>query len=388
MNIAATGSRRRQKTILFPFMGDRVGGSYISSVLLIRLLVQTGYRVIVVVHIKGVLSKYFDGFNNIEVVYFPLRGLETSRLSRLSLSSFGLFQNVLPLVRLILKKHVDVVHTNDARMHELWVLPARLSRVAHVWHQRTRLSSSRKSYLFLKFTSTIICISKYVDQSLPDVSAPTFIIPNAVDDLLPDVEVVTANRSRLTSGRPEQELYLVGWFGTMSSIKRPLVFFEAIAELIAHRSVPLLAVVFGRDDGDFQDAARRILQAHGIMDTIRFMGITNDPLPLMAACDTIVSTSVDDGFGRTLIEAMSVGVPVVAANSGGHPEIVKHLENGILVAPEDPIATADGIQTALTDTVVRNRLIRNGKNTVSEKFNSIDYSQSVTAIYDSLVGKW
>src|SRR3546814_14386086 len=60
----------------------------------------------------------------------------------------------------------------------------------------------------------------------------------------------------------------------------------------------------------------------------------------MAACDALIVTAVEEPFGRTLIEAMLLRTPVVAANSGGNPEAIRHGETGLLAPADDPEAFA------------------------------------------------
>ncbi len=64
---------------------------------------------------------------------------------------------------------------------------------------------------------------------------------------------------------------------------------------------------------------------------IRFLGSQADMIPFYAACDVICVPSSSEPFGRTVIEAMAVGVPVVATRVGGIPEIVDTDEVGTLV---------------------------------------------------------
>jgi glycosyltransferase involved in cell wall biosynthesis len=63
-----------------------------------------------------------------------------------------------------------------------------------------------------------------------------------------------------------------------------------------------------------------------------------------------------DGLPVAIVEAMSVGVPVVATPLSGIPEVVRHLESGLLVLPEDPGALAAAIEELLANRVLRDRL--------------------------------
>src|SRR3546814_9556362 len=75
----------------------------------------------------------------------------------------------------------------------------------------------------------------------------------------------------------------------------------------------------GLDKAVLERAARL-----GIADRIRLMGFRHPSAPWMAACDALLVTAVEEPFGRTLIEAMLLRTRVVAANSGGNPEAIRH----------------------------------------------------------------
>src|SRR3546814_3790384 len=79
------------------------------------------------------------------------------------------------------------------------------------------------------------------------------------------------------------------------------------------------------------------------------MGFRHPSEPWMAACDALLVTAVDEPFGRTLIEAMLLETPVIAANSGGNPEAIEDGENGLIVPPDDPESLADAALALIDD---------------------------------------
>src|SRR3546814_16641998 len=79
------------------------------------------------------------------------------------------------------------------------------------------------------------------------------------------------------------------------------------------------------------------------------MGFRHPSEPWMAACDALLVTAVDEPFGRTLIEAMLLETPDIAANSGGNPEAIEDGENGLIVPPDDPESFADAALALIDD---------------------------------------
>ena len=77
--------------------------------------------------------------------------------------------------------------------------------------------------------------------------------------------------------------------------------------------------------------------------------------------DLLIATSEREPFGRTLIEAMAVGTPVIAAGVAGHLEIVDHERTGLLVSPNDAGAFAEAAHRILTDHQIAARLAKAGR---------------------------
>jgi glycosyltransferase involved in cell wall biosynthesis len=109
-------------------------------------------------------------------------------------------------------------------------------------------------------------------------------------------------------------------------------------------------VVIG--EGPDERALRRLASASGIEDRVRFMGrVRHADLPLLLAqCDLFVQPSIgEEAFGISVVEAMACGLPVLASNNGGLPEIVVDGETGRLLPPGSVAAWRDAIGWAAGD---------------------------------------
>ena len=83
----------------------------------------------------------------------------------------------------------------------------------------------------------------------------------------------------------------------------------------------------------------------GLEDRVEFLGFRSDVIPLMAACDLAAHTSTSpEPFGRTIVEAMLCGCPVVAAAAGGAIELIEDSTTGWLLPPGDERALAEAIE--------------------------------------------
>lgn len=113
----------------------------------------------------------------------------------------------------------------------------------------------------------------------------------------------------------------------------------------------------GPRQGKLEDLARR----RGLVGRIRMSGHSPNPFQEVAAADLFVHPARWEGFGMVLVEAMCLGIPIVATECPGGPrEILGEGSAGLLVPPEDPAALAEAIERAAADPALRKRLSEEG----------------------------
>ena len=94
----------------------------------------------------------------------------------------------------------------------------------------------------------------------------------------------------------------------------------------------------------------------GLGDRVLLLGHRPDAVRVMAACDLFVLASLYEGLGVAVMEALALGLPVVATDVGGVPEVVEHGREGLLVHPGHPQELAAALVTLLTDAERRQRM--------------------------------
>ena len=135
--------------ILFPFVGDSVGGSHISSLELYLSLIESGVSAIIVLHKDdGPLSQYLRSRDIPFSVLIPsvLAGETPGKISIL----IAMMTNFFCFGDFIKTNKIDIVHGNDLRVNLSWSLPAKFFSKGFVWHQRTLLSPS-KFWLLIRY---------------------------------------------------------------------------------------------------------------------------------------------------------------------------------------------------------------------------------------------
>jgi glycosyltransferase involved in cell wall biosynthesis len=111
---------------------------------------------------------------------------------------------------------------------------------------------------------------------------------------------------------------------------------------------------------------RRQVEALGIADRVRYLSRVPNSVLLRLYRDAraVLIPSRYEGFGLPMLEAFETGAPVVATDVPAINEIVRHGENGYLVAPGDPSALASGLVRVLADEALRRRMVEGGRATL------------------------
>ena len=319
--------------ILFPFVGDSVGGSHISTLGLYSSLINEGISAIIVIHKdKGPLSEYLLNKN------IPFHVLKTSRLSgevpsKLSIV-VGVMINYFRFAKFIRTHEIDIVHGNDLRINLSWSLPAKFVAKGFVWHQRTLLSNSKLWLLIRYLCDYFVAISDVVMQSAP----------RNIQDRQKKMIYNPFNINYSTNKELERKYtiekynipsncFLVGCVGRVVDYKNIDFIIKNISEIYCSINKNIYLIVAGAGSEEYVNELREYAYNVGVSDHVIFTGFINDPNRLISSLDLLVAPSRVDAFGRTIVEAMLQKTPVLAAKSGGHLNIISEGVNGTFYEP-------------------------------------------------------
>ncbi|MFK8053047.1 MAG: TIGR03088 family PEP-CTERM/XrtA system glycosyltransferase [Woeseiaceae bacterium] len=136
---------------------------------------------------------------------------------------------------------------------------------------------------------------------------------------------------------------VMGSIGRLEPIKDPLNLVDAFISLAARddgRAQRLRLLYVG--DGSLRASVIQRLEEAGVMDRVWLPGSRDDTPELLQCMDFFVLPSLREGISNTILEAMASGLPVIATDTGGNGELVKHGATGALI----PVADADALATA------------------------------------------
>ncbi len=188
---------------------------------------------------------------------------------------------------------------------------------------------------------------------------------------------------RVASTADQRSSTAVVCVGTLHEVKGQRHLIEAVA-ILAARGRPVDLYVIG--DGEDRDLLRDLARTSGVDACVHFEGSMphDDVLDRYRSADIVVAPSVPSSDGRregiptVLMEAMAAGVPVVASDLSGIPELVTHERTGLLVEPGDEHGIADALERLMVEPGLAARLAAAGRKRVMEDF-SIDATSAAMA---------
>ncbi|WP_413717418.1 glycosyltransferase [Silicimonas sp. MF1-12-2] len=174
---------------------------------------------------------------------------------------------------------------------------------------------------------------------------------------------------------------------TTVAILRPLKGLEhlvaAMPQIIEASPMTSLAIV---GDGPNRASLEEQIVALSLQERVHLLGFRTDIPEILAASDIFVLPTLREAFPTVILEAMASGLPVVASNVGGVPDIVDR-DTGILVPTGTPKTLADAICTLLEDTSLRTTLSGNARRKAVTEFSIETQVDRLQALYSELAGR-
>lgn len=373
-------------TVCFPFAGDSLGGSHISTLGLLRKLDPTQFRIIIITEIlDGKIARFFDEFERIQDPAPPKQSFAPGKPFG-PLKFARTFTGVLPRRSLLRKLGADIVHTNDGRTHAAWGLATRLAGIHLVWHHRADPNALGLRLLAPLLASRVLTVSSF---SLPrrkffSAANKAEVVHSPFDTKL-EVDREEAQRALRDKINASDNVLILGYFGSFVPRKRPLLFVDTMSALREILDRPVIGLMFGEaKHPEMDDALRDHIEALNATEIVKIMGFMKPGAYWIAGCDQLVVPAVGEPFGRTLIEAMLVGTPVVAAESGGNIEALAG-GLGLLVPPDDATALATVIASVSEDIALVTEMIHRARTNARERYCEERHTAQVTQVYFDLL---
>ena len=376
--------------VLHPITRLTLGGSSENTIASCVALGRAGYDCILATSFReSDASSLADARRRgCRVVDIPALGREVAPLADLTALA--------ELVRLIRRERPAIVHTHTSKAGFIGRLAAVIARVPAVIHQPHGhifygYYSPRRTAVFTVLERQA---ARWTDRiiTLTDRGAQEHLARGigraeqyvAVPSGVPTAELRAAAPPRGES-RPrlglDPDAFVVVGLGRLVPIKGFDLLVRALPAVAAQ--IPSARVVLV-GDGAERAHLEAIAAAMGVSERLRLTGETTDVASYLAAADVVAVPSRNEGMGRVIVEAMALGLPVVATAVGGIPDVVTDGECGRLVEPEDVDALAAALIELGRDPALRRKL---GEAAVrrAEAFSTAVASEKLLAVYATLV---
>lgn len=366
---------KRKINVYHLIWGLTPGGAEQQLATIVTGLDSEKYRVAVgCLSVRGEVADYLES-NGIEVDFIKKRpGADYFGYRRLR--------------ALLARRKIDILHTHIFTANLWGRLAGKAAKIpVLISHEHSDFSLEKGTRriidrLLAYRTKKIIAVSEdlrkriiFEEGILPD---KVLTIKNGIDwgRMKPRHTRLEMRRALGISG----ENVLVGIVGALEPRKDHHTFLQA-ARIAVTLAPELRFLVVG--DGPMRDELEKEVLALHIKDFIQFAGLRSDIPDLLRALDIYVSSSTTEGISIALLEAMYMGLPVIATDVGGTPEVVRDDETGLLVPKSNPDIMAEMLVRLAGNPEERRKLGQAGYNLAVNEFSADSMVAKISDLYES-----
>ena len=294
------------------------------------------------------------------------------------------FPNMLRLRGVIKRFAPDVVNTHSGRDTQLAGMAVRsLSNRPRIVRTRHLALPITSKFTYSVLPDHVVTVSKYVENYLVEAGVPRAgitTIPTGVDFARYDRSAVQGNL-REELGLAADSL-LVGTVAILRAKKGHAEILDAAPEVL--KRFPKAHFVFAGDGPQTENLKMRIA-ADGLQERIHLLGLRRDVTNVLASLDVFVLPTHQEALGTAFIEAAAMGVPAVASNVDGVPEVVLDGQTGFLVPAQDGKALIEPICRLLGDPALRQGMGAKATELIHQKFAREIMAEGMERLYRRLL---
>jgi glycosyltransferase involved in cell wall biosynthesis len=389
-----------KKTILYLITQSEFGGAQ-RYVFDLAMNLKNEFNIIVAFG-GGENEEFTEKLKENNIEYYILKNLKRE------ISPINDFLAIFEIIKLIKKIKPDIIHLNSSKISILGSFAAKICYVlrvprfarearracyviytVHGWVFNEPLSKWKKSFYFRaeKFTSLfkdrIICISKLdyeiAKTKLKILEKKLTLIYHGLEPInfLPCDEA----RQKLLQTfdfRLSTFDLVIGTIANLYKTKGLEYLIEAIKILTTYNS-QLTALIIG--GGTERKNLEDLISQLNLKSRVFLLGNIKNAAELLPAFDIYANSSVKEGFPYSILEAMSAGLPIVATEVGGIPEMINDGKNGLLVESQNPQALAEKIKILIEDENLRKIFGEETKQKVKDEFEMEKMIKKTREVY-------
>jgi len=347
-----------------------VGGVETGTVDFAKYLVQNGHHSVVVSN-GGAL-----------VAELEKCGIRHYRLPVHKKSLWTVQRTIKALRKIIVDEKIDIVHARSRVPAWVAFFACRRTAARFITTCHGYYSTHYLSWVMGWGKLTIVpseVIGRHMISGFKVPSENIRVIPRSVD------------LERFAVSREDQQgksSYTVSIVGRITPIKGHVYFLRAMAKVV--RSMPFVKIWVIGDAPSGKDSYKQelevLIRRLGLTENVEFLGNRRDVPELLAETDVLVLSSIGpEAFGRVVLEAQAVGVPVVATKVGGVVEIIDDKVTGLMVLPKDTDGMAAAVMRLLSDKKYARELVVAARKKLETKFTLEHMASRTLEVYRELL---
>lgn len=272
---------------------------------------------------------------------------------------------------------------NDPGCNLAAALGAKLAGIPLVLHARGFSAGTRANLWVVSHLDYCIAVSNAVRIQLLELGVPPekcSVVPEGLD--------MTTFAPRNPSACLRRELQLqehepvITMVGGLVDWKGQDIVLGAAPKVLAafpNAHILLVGSAYGKDARFAEMIARQAAAPH-LRGRVRLLGARTDIPEILSISSVVLHASTKpEPFGRTFLEGMAMGKPVIASNEGGPPEVIRHGIDGLLIEPRDPHILAAAIIRVLSDPSLARTLSQQAIQTAN-RYTIESHSQAISSI--------
>ncbi len=287
---------------------------------------------------------------------------------------------------IVIKLRVDLIHSNSSATN-FGALISKKSNIKHVWHIREfleedynlKLDMGRlKANKFIRENSDRVIyiskeISKKYEREIPEDNSR--LIYNGV---VPPLSYKKS--SEFSNSNKTMRLVIVGILTRQKGQHEAIL---AIKHLKDRLNLNVILNIVG--EGPYMEELMQLVNEHNLKDEVKFLGYQSDMEKVLFNNDVALMCSESEAFGRTTVEAMLAGLPVIGANAGATKELIEDGATGFLYQKGNSEDLANKIEHIYRNPILINEVSNKARALALKNFTASKNAEKVVTLYEELL---
>ncbi len=269
--------------------------------------------------------------------------------------------------RLIRKENINIINTHSSKDSWIATIGARLSGRRHAIVRTRHLAIGiKKSLTYTLLPDKIVTVSEFVRRLFIEqgIQPDKVVTIHSGIDLREFDPLKTDNTLRKETGISSAAPVIV--MVAILRFDKGHYYFVHAAKKVLKKFPDAKFLIVG--EGPQRANIEGYINEFGLNGNVLMLGLRGDIPRILASANLYVIPSLREGMGQSTMEAMSMGLPVIASNVGGLPELVIDNQTGILIPPKDISALAEAIIELLSDKEKSERLARCAQQSIKDNY--------------------